>query len=372
MKRFKPLFIALLSLFILLGSDALAYAPILHEFTSVRAEGMGDVRYTTGLYEENFFANPARATDNPEDQFQLPKLSVEAGSATIGTIGSLTSSGSNGLSTFKDAVGKPLSARVQMVFPAYYNTNFLTDYWSLAAGMIVSAQTVPELSQAGTIDPTTLIAAGPAITLGRRLLDEHRLSVGLTLHTEFRANSKSSYSVQDFLGGTNISEALKGGNGLGYDFDVGTTFKPHWTLGGFEYLLSFAINNGLNGKYDQISKPISSWGGDPLQSNRTYNFGVSATKSDVLFFDSIVFAIESTDNGNNPDGSIYRTLHLGTEAIWKDLAFRAGVNQGYFTAGVGLDLGFFDVNFATYGEELGLNPGVLEDRRYAVELGFQI
>jgi hypothetical protein len=30
------------------------------------------------------------------------------------------------------------------------------------------------------------------------------------------------------------------------------------------------------------------------------------------------------------------------------------------------------LNVASYAEELGLNPGVMEDRRYAAELGFQI
>lgn len=373
MKLFKSILLSLIALNLFLSSNALAYAPILHEFLGVRSEGMGGVRYTTGLYEENFFANPARATDNPENMFQLPKITLEAGSNTIGAINTVSKAGSNGLASLSDQIGKPLSAQFQLVFPAFYSREFLNDKWSFAIGVIASGQTLPEISQSGALDPTTLISVGPAITLARRLLPEDRLSIGFTAHTQFRGSSKGSYSVQDYLSGTNISDALKGGNGLGYDFDVGTTFKPHWTLGGFAYQLSFAVNNGLNGKYNQLSKPIASWGGDPIQSFRSYNFGVSATKKEhILLFDSLTFALELSDVGNNPGGSIYRGVHAGAEAVWMDLNFRAGVNQGYWTAGFGLDLGFFDVNIATYGEELGLNPGVMEDRRYALEFGLQI
>ncbi len=373
MKLLKSLFLSFLALFTLLGSNALAYDPIVRDFISVRALGMGNVRYTTGLYDENFFANPARATDNPDNQFQLPKITLQAGSATVGTASSLLRSGSNGLSAFKDDVGKPLSLGAQVVFPAYYNNAFITDNWALAIGVIYSAQAVPLVSQSGVVDTTTLTQAGPAFTLARRFLDEHRLSVGVTGHAEFRASSAPNYSVQQFIGGTQVSDALKGGSGIGYDFDVGTTFKPHWTLLGLDYQLAFAVNNVLNGQYNNLSnKPLTGWLGDPLQTHRAWNVGISASKNELLFFDSVVFAVESTDNGNNIDGSFYRTLHAGTEAVWSVFALRLGINQGYFAGGFGIDLGLLDLNIATYGEELGLNAGTFQDRRYAVELGFQL
>ena len=356
-----------------LAHQAFAYAPIIQDFHSVRAAGMGDVRYTTGEFEENFYANPARITDNPDSRFQLPQLSFEAGSNAISTLSSLTGSGNKGLSGFKNSVGEPLSARFQMVFPGYYSRHFITDQWSFGIGMLVSAQTVAEVGQSGAIDPLVLMNVGPSFTLARRLLDEDRLSVGITGRTEFRANANSNFSIENFLSGTNVSDVVKGGNGAGFDFDLGTTFKPHWTLGGFSYQVGFAINNILDGKYTNIGKPIkTNWSSDPIQSPRTYNFGVAGRHTNLLFFNSVLFALEVTDIGNNANGSFYRLLHAGGEATWKDLLFRLGMNQGYYTAGFGIDLGFFNLNLATYGEELGLNPGIMEDRRYAAELGFQI
>jgi len=369
--KLTPFATSLMLLF-LTSSPAFALDPILRDFHSVRAAGMGDVRYTTGLFEENLYANPAHSTDNPENLLELPQISVEASGASITAMNSLINSGSHGLSAFANNVGKPLSARLQLLFPGYYSRHFITDKWSFGLGMTMTAQTIAEVSQAASIDPTTFIAMGPAINLARRFLDDDRLSVGVTAHAEFRANAQSAFSVQEFLSGESVSDAIKGGNGLGYDFDLGTTFKPHWTLGGFKYELGFAINNILGGQYDNISHPISSWPGNPFQSYRSYNLGVSGTHDHVLFFRSVILAIEMTDMGNNVDGSLYRCLHLGGEAKWALFAARLGISQGYLTAGFGIDLKLLTINVATYAEELGLNPGVMEDRRYAAQLGFQI
>ena len=351
-------------------SNAFALSPIIRSFYSVRAAGMGDVRYTTGLFEENFYANPARAIWNPEDRFQLPQFSFETTSQTLSSVSALTKSNS-GLSGFADSVGKPVSAHFQLVFPGYYKQNFITDDWTLAAGMIMGAQSIAEVSNSGVIDPTTVINAGPAITLARRFLEEDRLGVGLTAHAEFRATSGSSFSMLEFIKGTSISSILRGGSGVDFDFDLGTTFRPHWDLLDFRYEIGAAVNNILGGTAGSMGR-IGGWSKDPITTPRTYNLGISATHKALPVFDSYTFALECTDIGNNDNGSFYRLLHFGTEERLKNMAFRLGLNQGYFTAGFGLDLGFFDLNLATYGEELGLNPGTVEDRRYALEFGFQI
>jgi hypothetical protein len=371
MKNITPLRILLSTL--LLGSQAFAYSPILRDFHSVRTAGMGDIRYTVGEYEENFFANPARSTDNPGFLLQLPKISLETSSGTISSIGNLLKSG-NGLQAFQDSVGKPLSARVQFIPFAIHFKNFITEKWSLGLGAFLSAQTIPVISNSGAIDPNTLISAGPVINLSRRLMDEDRLSVGMNFRTEVRASSNSSkqFSIQDFLAGTNTADFVQGGSGMGFDFDLGSTFRPHWKNFGFEYQIAFAINNVLGGQYKNLGKPIKSWSSDPFVTKRSYNFGLSGRKKGLLGMDEVILALESTDIGNNTDGSFFRTLHMGAEADWSIFRIRGGLNQGYLTAGFGIDLYLFSLNLATYGEELGLNAGVKQDRRYALELSFKI
>ena len=356
----------------LLSQSALAYAPITQDFRSTRTAGMGGVRYTTGEYEENFFANPARSADNPGFQLQLMKLTVETSSGTISSIGNLLKSHS-GLSGFSGIVGQPQYARFQLIPIAVHFKNFIDDKWSMGAGLFLSAQTNPSLSQSGQIDPATAVAAGPVLNVSRRLLEEDRLVVGMNFRTEVRATSNNAgLSVQDFLSGANLSNSVKGGSGFGFDFDLGTTFKPHWKNFDFEYELGFAINNVLGGKYKNISRPIKSWDGDPAPANRTFNFGLKGTRKDIFGLDQITLALETTDIGNNPNGSLYRTIHMGTEIEWKILRARAGLNQGYLAAGLGIDLFILNLDFATYGEELSLNPGIAQDRRYILDLGFKI
>ena len=77
---------------------------------------------------------------------------------------------------------------------------------------------------------------------------------------------------------------------------------------------------------------------------------------------------------NRTDEQLGKKIHLGIEFDLPLIDIRGGFYQGYYTAGVGVDLGFFKVDAATYGVELGEYPGQHEDRRYVaqltIELGF--
>ena len=291
--------------------------------------------------------------------------------AALSAFGNLVKKGDT-LEKFADSVGEPISAKFQMIFPGYYNNSFITESWAFGVAFKFSAETHSQISQAGSIDPSTMFNMGPAFTIARRFLEEDRLTVGANIHTEFRASANENISITDYFSGVKPTFDNLGGNGIGLDFDLGTRFLPHWTWLGAQYELGFAINNILGGYYKNLGRPISTWVGSPTPSYRSYNFGVSGTKKDIWILNQLLVALEFTDIGNNVNGSFFRTIHLGTEAKWKVLSARLGVNQGYLTAGLGVNVGFFDLNFATYGEEMGLNAGDLEDRRYAIEFGFQI
>lgn len=66
-----------------------------------------------------------------------------------------------------------------------------------------------------------------------------------------------------------------------------------------------------------------------------------------------------------------RRTHYGAEAqLWKFLAVRAGMGQGYYTAGATVNLWVIRLDLATYGEELGAYGGQKEDRRYIARINF--
>lgn len=67
-----------------------------------------------------------------------------------------------------------------------------------------------------------------------------------------------------------------------------------------------------------------------------------------------------------------KKLHLGTELSFGPIDLRAGLNQGYVTYGVGLDLWFLEIEAASYATELGTYAGQERSDRYNVSITFEM
>src|SRR5688500_10169879 len=79
--------------FLFSAPNAGALDQIVRPYQSARAAGMGGVLCTTGLYEENFFGNPARATANPKWRIDVLNITAEMNSGAIENGGKLTGGG---------------------------------------------------------------------------------------------------------------------------------------------------------------------------------------------------------------------------------------------------------------------------------------
>lgn len=67
-----------------------------------------------------------------------------------------------------------------------------------------------------------------------------------------------------------------------------------------------------------------------------------------------------------------KLMHAGFEVNLGDLFFlRGGYNQRYWTAGLELASERFQIQLASYGEEVGTSAASLEDRRYLLKLAFR-
>lgn len=75
---------------------------------------------------------------------------------------------------------------------------------------------------------------------------------------------------------------------------------------------------------------------------------------------------------NDPDVQLTRKINFGLEVGLPLIDIRGGFHEGYYTYGLGLNLGLFRVDAATYGVELGDYPGQIEDRRYVVEFTMEL
>lgn len=75
---------------------------------------------------------------------------------------------------------------------------------------------------------------------------------------------------------------------------------------------------------------------------------------------------------NREDIQLMRKLNFGIEIGVPLIDIRGGFHEGYYTAGLGLNLGLFQLDLATYGVELGAYPGQIEDRRYVLEFKMEL
>ena len=109
--------------------------------------------------------------------------------------------------------------------------------------------------------------------------------------------------------------------------------------------------------------------GDAKDIDTQANLGLSIEKSFSAF--GLVGALDYIDltGGIEEDEDIAKRINIGAELRFlKFLSVRAGLNQGYVSAGATLDLWVLKFDFATYSEEIGAYAGQREDRRYVGQI----
>lgn len=75
---------------------------------------------------------------------------------------------------------------------------------------------------------------------------------------------------------------------------------------------------------------------------------------------------------DNADEVFMRRFHGGLELNFGDAFFlRAGMNQGYWTAGFELSMLSYQFQATSYGEEIGTGTDTREDRRYAIKFALR-
>lgn len=349
---------------------AYAYDQINRGYQTLRSHGMGGTRVTTGQYADNFFSNPARSASNPAWKLTLFDLSAATNSSAISNASSLSGGGS--LPKLASTTGSNNYVKMQTSMPALYLPEL--GRYSLSIGMMSASEGDLGLRASYRADPLVLVDVGPAITLARRFLPGDRLSVGVTTHFNYRIATKDDYSLIDLIKGRSFRAKDVAGEGAGFDFDTGATYNLPRTFKNFDFQVGASITNLLGGHYNQFKTSVIA---DKMPSARPQktaaHLGVAARRAGLLVFRDFMTAFELTDIGNNANGSLFRLVHLGAEGhVLRFLVTRVGISQGYLCAGLGFDFPVVKLDLATWGEELSLNSGGFEDRRFGLRLAFEI
>lgn len=212
------------------------------------------------------------------------------------------------------------------------------------------------------LGPNTLnIRAGYDIALvvsGAYAFMDKKLQVGATGKFINRRFLDQEYSTLDLVQEDGIkTDDFEKGTGVG--IDLGAIYNPPMFLDpsfGLTILNIADVDLGDAGKLEQ-------------------QVNLGAAVHPPLGFGKLLVAFDIVDLTNQlgRDNDLAKRLHLGVEyKLPVILALRAGLNQGYPSYGVGVDLWILNLNYAYYIEEIGAYAGQLPDRRHIFQfsIGF--
>lgn len=342
-------------------------------YQSPRTAGMGNVRLSTGLYDDNFFNNPARATANPQSRFSVIDWTLlESSISTLKNVQDIQQAVQSHSQNFSPFLDDRLHARSQLLLAGYYQAPTTESRWAFAAVFLTSFQADALSHRHYAIDIDGLLEIGPTLTTGYAFLEDRSLSVGVNTHLSYRVSLDPDYSLEDFINGKSFQLSKASGAGGMVDFDLGTRYRfsktEHW-----EWEVAASLQNLLGGTYQQFFFGPQAFSRTPFPQPRSVGFGLSVVRPESWWaFSQTIFGLEVTDIGAHPSGSFYKLLHAGAETSWKSLSFQTGINQGYLCFGLGWTWKLLTLRAVTYGEEMGLNAGNDESRRFLFHFGIHL
>lgn len=193
--------------------------------------------------------------------------------------------------------------------------------------------------------------------------------VGVTAKAIYRMDvdeivDAASISLNDEI--FNIENANEG---LAIDADVGFLWKGPWQR--YNPSAAMVIKNIADYGYLANFELIGEGTGDPENLHRTIDLGFAMDLPSWWVWSSKV-AFDIRDM-LHPNWNLQKGIHLGAEFMWEVASWfrggwRAGLNQGYWTAGFTGEFGIFKLDLASYGEEVGVEDTKIENRRFMLEM----
>lgn len=326
-------------------------------FNGVRSLGMGGVQVAVVNDETALLGNPA-ALGRLRDYFlTVADPEMELGEDTQRIVGlDLTSflDPQKVLNDLKQFPAYRLQQRAQ-IFPSFVITNF-------GFGLYGSYTTSAELNDAQTLmDMFYRNDFAFVFGFNFRLFDG-RIKFGVN------ARAINRIEIDDDAvdaTSTNLTVDTMASEGFGVASDVGLIMTAPWQwlptlaavyrdVGNTNYRMGdgYFMNSATRPEITKSSLDV----GLSIQPiiGKGNRMTISAELKDVLA------------NVELPaDDAVSRRMHYGMEFNFKDVFFiRGGMNQGYWTAGIEIAMFNYQLQAATYGEEIGTVTTELEDRRY--------
>jgi hypothetical protein len=337
-------------------------------YRGTRTLGMGGAFTAVSDDVNALFYNPAGLNRIKPGEGTITALNprVEANTSAISIVSKLKGSTKDILTNLSPYVGKNMHFGVSAGgIPSLARHNF------------AMALLLPEFKNNTTLRRTVAVQAIEDIVVDSGLMVGYshgflndRLSVGADLKFLVRGAGSVTLNAVDLYTKKALNFKDIGGYGFGIDGDIGGMYTFNKVLF-FVPTVGLTINNIGATKFPTRFDSSNSVGNLPekFRLRRSVGLGSKFELPSYSLIKKWIFALDINQIGL--EGSMFKKMHLGTEALFFDfLWLRGGINQGYFTFGLGLNLRIFKLDFYTYGEELGDSAGTKGDRRIGLQLAF--
>lgn len=350
-------------LVVLMWSSSSAFAdPYFGFHRGARTLGMGGAFTAVADDQNALYFNPAGLYQLKDKGFRLGILNPQVEASE------------NSVDLFNDMndVDKDDSAAVADVMRKYVGennhikvaTDLYTGFRAGSAGVMVSAlgQATADIRIRNLVNPVAKIDAvadyGVMVGAGMDLPSVSGLKIGATIKGIARSSLNEEYTAEE-LADDNFDDIIDDDqmDGSGISADIGVLYTTS-ALKFTDLNLALVVQNIPEMDF-----------GDAMDTKTQINAGIAMSQKVLgMTVTEALDVYDFTDNAGGDD-SFEKKVHMGVEvALPVILSVRAGLNQGYFTAGATVSFKIIKLDVATYGEETGVVGGQKEDRRNVAQI----
>lgn len=260
--------------------------------------------------------------------------------------------------------------------------------WGLFDQIIVGAVAPSTVIKVNAeIDTDLVFGYGHSFTIN----ENHKIAVGVS--TDLYAQTpylKVQKNLMDLLGGGDIVDQLTGAmvlnSSIGANVDAGIQWEglgfmsaglvwnnflstvksstPVVDIDNLDPSALLSFDSDLNTYVGKGSLDI----GVGFDIPTSWSLGIISEWTAYADMRDIVGLFKNDPLERNP----ILNLGIGTEAtLLKCISLRAGINDSYLNAGIGIKLLAMHIDFSAYGKELGMEPGSTPQMNCALSIGFR-
>jgi hypothetical protein len=226
---------------------------------------------------------------------------------------------------------------------------------------------LPAAGIVGTNDTTIAYGRGWNIKVGYG-----KLAVGATARAVYRLYSNKVVNAAELALKSDIFQEADAKEGLTVDADLGILYAfPKRDKGFFKKwfrpTLGAAVRNVADYGFTSNMHLLGEQTGTPERARRRFDVGAKFDLKDWWLWKARL-AIDVRDMGHD-NWTLEKGSHMGVEFLWKVAGWwkggwRIGLNQAYPSLGFSGKLGIFQLDIATYGEQVRSSADKQQNRRY--------